>query len=145
MIHLLSCSAACGILPDQGSNPCLLHWRVDSLPPRHEGSPCSWLFIGSLALSPTDVKGRPAYREGEWADKSYQDGVEQPDLTSAQCSPVHLYSCLPHHQLPTHPSNPSPPSAKSSAIPAVLGGFPLLPAVLFTPHATPRVLLAHPA
>ena len=22
---------ACGILPDQGSNPCLLHWQVDSL------------------------------------------------------------------------------------------------------------------
>ena len=23
----LSCSTACGILPDQGLNPCLLHWR----------------------------------------------------------------------------------------------------------------------
>ena len=28
--HGLSCSAACGIFPDQGSNPCLLHWQVDS-------------------------------------------------------------------------------------------------------------------
>ena len=28
--HGLSCSAACGILPDQGSNPCPLHWQVDS-------------------------------------------------------------------------------------------------------------------
>ena len=26
----LSCSMACGIFPDQGSNLCLLHWRVDS-------------------------------------------------------------------------------------------------------------------
>ena len=26
----LSCSAACGIFPDQGSNPCPLHWQVDS-------------------------------------------------------------------------------------------------------------------
>ena len=26
----LSCSAACGIFPHQGSNLCLLHWRVDS-------------------------------------------------------------------------------------------------------------------
>ena len=25
--HGLSCLAACGIFPDQGSNPCLLHWR----------------------------------------------------------------------------------------------------------------------
>ena len=28
--HGLSCSTACGIFPDQGSNPCLLHWQVDS-------------------------------------------------------------------------------------------------------------------
>ena len=26
MVHRLSCSAACGIFPDQGSIPCLLHW-----------------------------------------------------------------------------------------------------------------------
>ena len=26
----LSCSRACGIFPDQGSNPCPLHWQVDS-------------------------------------------------------------------------------------------------------------------
>ena len=26
----LSCSAACGIFPDQGSNPCPLHWQTDS-------------------------------------------------------------------------------------------------------------------
>lgn len=30
--HRLSCSAACGILPDQGSNPCPLHWQSDSQP-----------------------------------------------------------------------------------------------------------------
>ena len=30
--HGLSCSLACGIFPDQGSNPCLLHWQKDSLP-----------------------------------------------------------------------------------------------------------------
>ena len=37
--HWLSCSTACGIVPDQGSNPCLLHWQVDSLPLSHQGSP----------------------------------------------------------------------------------------------------------
>ena len=26
----LSCSVACGICPDQGSNPCSLHWQADS-------------------------------------------------------------------------------------------------------------------
>ena len=33
-----SCPVACGIFPDQGSNPCLLHWQADSLPLDHQGS-----------------------------------------------------------------------------------------------------------
>ena len=37
--HRPSCSAACGIFPDQGSNPCPLHWQADSQPLRHQGSP----------------------------------------------------------------------------------------------------------
>ena len=44
VVHGLSCSAACGILPDQGSNPCPLHWQVDLQPLHHQGSPTS-LFI----------------------------------------------------------------------------------------------------
>ena len=28
--HGLSCPTACGILPDQGSNLCLLHWKAAS-------------------------------------------------------------------------------------------------------------------
>ena len=38
--HGPSCSAACGIFPDQGSNPCPLHWQADSQPLHHQGSPC---------------------------------------------------------------------------------------------------------
>ena len=30
VVHRLSSSAACGIFPDQGSNPCPLHWQADS-------------------------------------------------------------------------------------------------------------------
>ena len=37
--HGPSRSAACGIFPDQGSNPCPLHWQADSQPLRHQGSP----------------------------------------------------------------------------------------------------------
>ena len=37
--HGLSRSVACGIFPDQGSNPCPLHWQADSQPLRHQGSP----------------------------------------------------------------------------------------------------------
>ena len=38
-MHKLSCSVACGILPDQGSNPSLLRRQADSLPLSHQGRP----------------------------------------------------------------------------------------------------------
>ena len=37
--HGPSCFVACGIFPDQGSNPCPLHWQADSQPLCHQGSP----------------------------------------------------------------------------------------------------------
>ena len=37
--HGPSRSAACGIFPDQSSNPCPLHWQADSQPLHHQGSP----------------------------------------------------------------------------------------------------------
>ena len=37
--HGPSCSVACGIFPDQGSNLRPLHWQADSQPLRHQGSP----------------------------------------------------------------------------------------------------------
>ena len=44
--HGPSCSAARGIFPDQGSNPCPLHWQADSQPLHHQGSPeVSLLFF----------------------------------------------------------------------------------------------------
>ena len=49
--HGPSCSVACGIFPDQGSNPCPLHWQADSQPLRHQGSPktcCIWLFCSQV-------------------------------------------------------------------------------------------------
>ena len=47
--HGPSCSAACGIFPDQGSNPCPLHWQADSQPLRHQGRPL-WLVSYLIAL-----------------------------------------------------------------------------------------------
>ena len=46
-VHGLSCSVACGIFPDQGSNPCLLHWQVNSLPLSQLGSPRILPFLSS--------------------------------------------------------------------------------------------------
>ena len=44
------CSAACGILPDQGSNPCPPHWQADSQPLRHQGSPPYFLVLSNHKL-----------------------------------------------------------------------------------------------
>ena len=48
--HGPSCSAACGIFPDQGSNPCHLHWQADSQPLRHQGSPTAPFFFDGKNL-----------------------------------------------------------------------------------------------
>ena len=48
MAHGPSCSAACGIFPDQGSNPCPLHWQADSQPLRHQGSPYNTNGLSNL-------------------------------------------------------------------------------------------------
>ena len=50
--HGPSCSAACGIFPDQGSNPCPLHWQADSQPLRHQGSPETFFAINTLSNLP---------------------------------------------------------------------------------------------
>ena len=50
--HGPSRSAACGIFPDQGSNPCCLHWQADSQPLRHQGSP-QHHFLIKVFLSPS--------------------------------------------------------------------------------------------
>ena len=49
--HGPSCSVACGIFPDQGSNPCPLHWQADSPPLCHQGSPTDLDFELSLSAS----------------------------------------------------------------------------------------------
>ena len=49
--HGPSRSAACGIFPDQGSNPCPLHWQADSQPLRHQGSPNIMIFKKRLHKS----------------------------------------------------------------------------------------------
>ena len=54
--HGPSCSVVCGIFPDQGLNPCPLHWQADSQPLRHQGSPLLYinlfiyLFLAALGL-----------------------------------------------------------------------------------------------
>ena len=73
--HGPSHSAACGILPDQGSNPRPLHWQADSQPLRHQGSPYMVYFENhpnnfpnevwnfTIGQSSPCVKWRPFLRE----------------------------------------------------------------------------------
>ena len=44
-----ACPAACGILPDQGLNPCPLHWQADSQPLHHQGSPDVYILSHRVA------------------------------------------------------------------------------------------------
>ena len=53
-VHRLSCSVACGIFSDQGSNPCPIHWQADSLPLCHPESPSLLSDITSLFLHHLD-------------------------------------------------------------------------------------------
>ena len=54
--HGPSCSAACGIFPDQGLNPCPLHWQADSQPLRHQGSPGSVFKLAPPCLPSWDCE-----------------------------------------------------------------------------------------
>ena len=54
VVHGIICPMACGIIPDQGWDPCLPHWQVDSLPLSHQRSPTmhySLTIPGSLSPS----------------------------------------------------------------------------------------------
>ena len=52
VVHRLSCSAACGIFPEQGLNPCPLHWQVDSQPLHHQGSPYLFYIYYCVSVNP---------------------------------------------------------------------------------------------
>ena len=64
--HGPSCSAARGIFPDQGSNPCRLHWQADSQPLRHQGSPM-------LSFWWTKRPWKLSSYEKEWEEKKVWD------------------------------------------------------------------------
>ena len=53
--HGPHCSEVRGIFPEQGSNPCVLHWQVDSQPPDHQGRPKSILSLTILKLFSEEV------------------------------------------------------------------------------------------
>ena len=98
--HGLSCSVACGILPDQGSNPCPLHWQADSQPLRHQGSPWTRFlkkFLATLialillyickALFQTLLHRMWELKKSSKAESKYKAKVPQLAGTSASSLP----------------------------------------------------------
>ena len=61
VVHGLSCPMACGVFPNQGSNPCPLYWQVDSYTMNHQGSPCTFkssrnaCYFWKLYLQPREA------------------------------------------------------------------------------------------
>ena len=76
--HGPSCSAACGISPDQGSNPRPPHWQVDSQPLCHQGSPVCFLIpriseiIQYLSSSVWLISLLPFYKQKEMVDQPHE-------------------------------------------------------------------------
>ena len=95
VVHGPSCSVACGILPDQGWNPCPLHWQADSQPLRHQGSP-SFFLLGA----PTHTKSSfyfgfnemPYCRHGIWLLEWLPRGLIMQLWSSGKTSP-----CVANH------------------------------------------------
>ena len=60
--HGPSRPTACGILPDEGSNPRALHQQADSQPLRHQGNPyCNSFHSTSHSLQGPNDQGREDY------------------------------------------------------------------------------------
>ena len=89
----LSCSAALGIFPDQGSNLCLLYWQVDSLPLSHQGSPGRRILnhwtTREVLPAPLSVR-----RGRAWGQKAEAAGSRE---TSPPHTPVHTHVHLCTH------------------------------------------------
>ena len=77
--HGPSRSVACGIFPDQGSNPCPLHWQADSQPLRHQGSPT--LFFRAVLGS-----------QQNWVESTENSRI--PHITASSAIPQQSGKCV---------------------------------------------------
>ena len=93
--HGPSRSAACGIFPDQGSNPRPLHWQADSQPLRHQESPHSEFPIYFSPQSPQEGQSQST-------DTAIQMSVEiiHWDACLWKC----IHACLLSRSPPVYPS-----------------------------------------
>ena len=79
-------STTCGIFPDQGSNPCSLHWQADSLLLSYQRSPLALLEDGVLA-KPGSTHPRECKRSCYWKHsldyKLWEEAGSFPEFSSS--------------------------------------------------------------
>ena len=86
--HGLSCSTACGIFPDQGSNPCPLHWQADSFFFFFLIIHLFYLFLAALGL--------------RWCARALSSCGERGPLFVAVRMPIVVASLAAEHGLQAH-------------------------------------------
>ena len=98
--HGPSCSAARGILPDQGLNPCPLHWQADSQPLRHQGSPTLLFLIMPSSFPVQGLCTRCSFPICTGRAHVHSAGSQG---VPCQASPDHLGFPFPSRSLSGHP------------------------------------------
>ena len=86
VVHGPSCPVACGIFPDQGSNPCLLHQQPDSLPLSHQGSP----GVFNVTYHVTQIRAQHLKRESK---------LQKSSRGKIQCQVLHKPSLIANKAL----------------------------------------------
>ena len=77
-------------LLEQGSNPCLLHWQVDSLPLSHQGSPTITLGAEGIRMNKTRNTAKEVARGGEGVLGAGGNKCLM-DLVFVFCGEIHLH------------------------------------------------------
>ena len=92
--HGSSCSAACGIFPEQGSNPRALHWQADAQPLHHQGSPTITLHTKNqenFNLNVQSIEANTKMIETlELSDKDFQADI----ICTIQCTIMNMLEQL---------------------------------------------------
>ena len=92
MVLRLSCPAACGIFPDQGSNPCLLHWQEDFFTTEPSQKP-----HGIIVLTEQRTKTDALISTEE--NLSSNDHFQKQDLSKTFWTPLPTAACICHYSI----------------------------------------------
>ena len=88
---------ACGIFPDQGLNPCPLHWQADPQPLRHQGSTWRKYFkVWSLPLN-TSVGISKNYRHFPHNRDAMVNEINHDSLISPNMQPIFAFPGCPQN------------------------------------------------